>query len=113
MTPYRVGQLAGDVFGEAKDLADFADGAARPVADDGGGEGGAAAAVALIDVLDDFFAPLMLEIDIDVGGLAAFGAEKTLEQHVEAIGVHGGDAEHIADGGIGGRAAPLAENASA
>ena len=35
---------------------------------DGGGKAGAFAAIALIDVLDDFLAALMLEIDIDIGG---------------------------------------------
>ena len=29
MAPHRVGQLAGDIFGQAEHLADFADGAAR------------------------------------------------------------------------------------
>ena len=70
MAPDRVGQLAGDVFGQAEHLAHFADGAARAVMDDGGGQGGAAAAIAAIDILDDFLAPLMLEIHVDVGRLA-------------------------------------------
>ena len=63
------------------------------VADDGGGQRGAAAAIALIDMLDDFLAPLMLEIHIDVGRLAAFGAEETLEQDIEFVGIDGGDAQ--------------------
>ena len=44
MAPYGVGQFAGDIFGEAENLAHFADGAAGAIADDGGGQGGAPAA---------------------------------------------------------------------
>ena len=47
MAPYRVRQLAGDVFGQAEHLADFADGAARTIVNDRGGQGGAAMAIAL------------------------------------------------------------------
>ena len=46
MAPDTVGQLAGDIFGEAENLADFADGAARTIADHRGGERGAAMAIA-------------------------------------------------------------------
>ena len=35
----------------------------------------------------------MLEIHIDVGRLAAFGVEETFEQHVEFVGIDGGDAQ--------------------
>ena len=86
MAPDRVGQLAGDVFGQAEHLAHFADGAARAIADHGGGQGGAAVAVAPIDILDDFLAPLMLEIHVDVGRLAALGVEEALEQHIDFVG---------------------------
>ena len=34
----------------------------------------------LVDMLDDFFAPLMLEIDVDVGRLAALHRHEALEQ---------------------------------
>ena len=43
--------------------------------DDGRADGGALAAIALVDVLDHLFAPLMLEIDVDVGRLVARPAE--------------------------------------
>src|SRR5436309_6513055 len=52
----------------------------------------------------------MLEIDVDVGGLIALAADETLEEHVGPLGVHGGDAQAIADGGIGSGAATLTEN---
>ena len=74
---------------------------------------GAAAAIAAIDILDDFLAPLMFEIHVDVGRLAPLGVEEALEQHVDLGGIDGGDAQGVTDRGIGGRAAPLAQNALA
>ena len=67
---------------QAHRLADFADRAARPVMDDGGGDAGAVAAVFGVDVLDHFLAPLMLEIDVDVGRLLALLGNEALEQQV-------------------------------
>ena len=80
------------------------------IADHRRGKPGAVAAVFRIDVLDHLLAPLMLEIDIDVGRLVARGADEALEQKVDLGGIDGGDAEAVADGGIGGRAAALAED---
>ena len=54
----------------------------------------------------------MLEIDVDVGRLAPLGRDEALEQQVDLGGVDRGDAEAVADGGIGRRAAPLAEDAA-
>ncbi len=110
--PDAAGDGGGNVFGEAEDLADFADGTARAVADHGGGEGGAALAIALVDVLDHLLAPFVLEIDVDIRRLAALLADEALEQQIDLGGVDGGDAEHITDGGVGGRAAALAEDAA-
>src|SRR6202035_2688007 len=92
---------------------DLADRRARAVADYGGGKTGAVAAVFFVDVLDHLLAPLVLEIDIDVGRLAARRADEALEQHVDAGRVDRGDAEAIADHRIGRRAAPLAQDAAA
>ena len=44
---------------------------------------GAVAAVFLVDVLDHLLAPLVLEIDVDVGRLVALGADEALEQQVD------------------------------
>ena len=52
----------------------------------------------------------MLEIDVDVRRLAALGADEALEQQAAADRVDGGDAEDVADGGVGRRAAPLAKD---
>ena len=63
-----------------------------------------------IDVLDHLLAPLVLEIDVDVGRLVALRRDEALEQEVDAVGVDRGDAEAVADRGIGRRAAALAED---
>ena len=84
---------------------------ARPVADDHGGERGAVPTVLLVDVLDDFFAALVLEIDVDVGRLVALGADETLEQQRGAAGVDLGHAQAITNGRVGGTASALAKNA--
>ena len=53
----------------------------------------------------------MLEIDVDIGRLVARVGDEALEKQVRARGIDLGDAERIADGGIGGRAAALVEDA--
>ena len=52
----------------------------------------------------------MLEVDVDVGRLVALGRDEAFEQKIETRRIHLGDPEAIADGGIGGRAAALAED---
>src|SRR5579863_3351062 len=110
--PDDAGERGDDIAREAQRLADLADRRARAVADDGGGEAGALAAVFLIDVLDDLLATLVLEIDIDVGRLVASGADEALEKDVDARRIDRRDAEAIADGRVGGRAASLAQDAA-
>ena len=75
------------------------------------GERGAFFAVFCVDVFNDFITFFVLEIDIDVGRLVALDRNETLEQHVDQIGIHIGDAETVADHRIGSGAAPLTENA--
>ena len=52
-------------------LADVAHGALRPVGDERRGERRAVAAVFCVDVLHHLLAPLVLEVDVDVGRLVA------------------------------------------
>ena len=52
----------------------------------------------------------MRKININVRRLAAFLTQKALEQQLQLDGIHRGDAQAIADGAVGRRAAPLAEN---
>jgi hypothetical protein len=73
----------------------------------------ALAAVLAVDVLDHLLAPLVLEVHVDVGRLVALPGHEALEQHLELVGAHGGDAEAVADDGVGRRAAALAEDAVA
>ncbi len=73
------GQDGGDISRQAKRLCGFADRGFRAVMDHRGGDGGAVAAVTGIEILDHLLAPLMLEIDIDIRRLAAFGGNETLE----------------------------------
>ena len=69
-----------NVVRQAKNLGRLTDRRARAIGDDGGGEPGALAPVALIDVLDHLLAPLVLEIDVDVGRLLALGGNEPLKQ---------------------------------
>src|SRR5258706_10777137 len=57
---------------EPERLADIAHGAARAISDERRRERRAVAAVFRINVLDDFLAPLVFEIDVDIGRLVAF-----------------------------------------
>src|SRR5690606_39041786 len=87
-------------------------GAARAIADDRGRERRAIAAVLAVEILYDLLAPLVLEIDIDVGRLVALLRDEALEEERHARGIDLGDAEAVADGGIRRRAAALAEDAA-
>ena len=53
----------------------------------------------------------MLEIDIDIRRLVALSRDESLEQQIHAGGIHLGDAEAIANRGVGGRSPPLAQDA--
>src|SRR5262249_58128368 len=102
--PDRLRQGRGHVGSEAERRADLADGAAAAVVDDGGADRGAVAAVARVDVLDDLLAPLVREIDIDVGRLAAVLGDEAGEQEVALVGIDRGDAEAIAGRAVRRRA---------
>ena len=60
--------------------------------------------------LDDLFAPLVLEVDVDVGRLAPLGREEALEEEVRPRRVDRGDAEAVADRAVGRAPAALAED---
>ncbi len=69
-----------------------------------------AAPVALEDPLDHLLAPLVLEIDVDVGRLLSLLRYEALEQHLDLIRTDRSDPEAVADERIGGRAASLTED---
>ena len=100
--------------GQAEHLADLAHRRARAIGDAVGGHGAAALAVLLVDVLDDLFAPVARrQIEVDVGPLAALLRQEALEEQLHADRIDGGDAERVADGRVGRRAAPLHQDAAA
>ena len=107
----RLGQLVDQYLVHAQRAAHVTQGAARPVTDHRGGEGGALAAVAGVDVLDDFLTPLVLKVDVDVGRLVARAADEALKQQAGMRRVDLGHAQAIAHRRIGGRAPALAKNA--
>ena len=108
--PHQAGQRRRHVLLEAQRLAHLADRHARAVVDDGGADGGAVAAVTPIEILDHLLAPLVLEVHVDVGRLAAVGGYEALEQQIDAGGIDRGDAEAVAHHAVGGRTAALAQN---
>src|SRR5260370_34004942 len=94
---------------QSQRLADVPQSAARTVTDDGGRQRRALAAVLSIDILNHLFAPLVLEIHVDIGRLVALLGNEAFEQHGHARGIHLGYAQAVADGGVGRGAAALAE----
>ena len=78
--------------------------------DDGGADRRAMAAVTFINVLDHLFAPLVLEIDVDVGRLVAVFRDKTGKQKLALVWIDLGDAEAIANRAVRCRSAALAKN---
>ena len=97
LLPEGIGQGRRRVLGQAHGLADVPGGAAGAVGDHGRGQGRPVPAVPPVDVLDDLLALFVLEIDVDVGRLPAFGGDEALEQQVDLGRVDGGDAEAVAD----------------
>jgi len=71
---------------------------------------GALTAVALVDVLNDFFATITLDVEVDVGWAVAFGRQEPLEEQPERHRIGLGDAERVAHGTVGRTAAPLTED---
>ena len=72
---------------------------------------GAVLAVFLVDVLNHRLTAIAArQIQIDIGPLAAFLRQEALEQQLHAHRVDGGDAEAVAHGAVGRRAAALHED---
>src|SRR5262249_58653322 len=76
----------------------------------GGADRGAMAAVAPINILNDLLASFVLEIDIDIGRLAAIFGNEAGEQEIALVRIDRGDAEAKADRTVGRRTAALAED---
>ena len=65
---------------EPERFPDVAQRALGLISDERGRERRSLAAVFPVDVLDDFLAPLVLEIDVDIGRLVALLRDEALEQ---------------------------------
>src|SRR6218665_3433669 len=89
---------------EAESLAHVADRRARPVGHHGGSQSRSVTAVLLVEVLDHFLAPLVLEVDVDVGRFIAFLRDEALKKDAHAFRIDFGDAQAVADNAIGRRA---------
>ncbi len=63
-------------------------------------------AVVVLDVVDDLFAPLLTEVDVEVGHGDPFGVEEALEQQAEPQRVQVGDGQRPGDQRPGPRAPP-------
>ena len=67
--------------------------------------------VFLVDVLDDALAAIAArQIEVDVRPFAALFRQEPLEQQIHPDRIDGRDAEAVADGAVGRRAAPLHED---
>ena len=78
--PHESGQSARHILRHSQRLADFAHRTAGAVADHDRGERGPCAAIGVVDPLDDLLAPLVLEVDIDIGRLVALLGDEALEE---------------------------------
>src|SRR5256885_16761757 len=67
---------------EPERFPDVAQRALGLISDERGRQPSALTAVFVIDVLDDFLAPLVLEIDVDIGRLVALLRNEALEQQL-------------------------------
>ena len=109
----RLGRVLRHQLGELVDLAerhlqhapDIAHHAARQERAEGDDLRDAVGAVALADVGDHLVAPVLAEIDVEVGHRDAFGIEEALEQQAEADRIEIGDGQRVGDQRAGARAA--------
>ncbi len=81
-----------------------------PIGDDVGDLRGVMPAVPLVHVLDDLFAPVTLDVDVDVGRPIALGRQEPLEQQSQRHRVGLGDAERITRRAVGRAATTLTED---
>ena len=108
--PHHAGKRRDCIFRQTHSFADIAHGRTGAIGDHRCGQPGTVAAVARVDILDHLLAPLVLEIDVDVGRLAPRLRNEALEEQIDLGRVHGRDREAIADSGVRRRTAALAEN---
>src|SRR3546814_18884867 len=98
--PDEAGEHLGEVARQAKRLPHLGDRAAGAVAGDDGGQRRAVPPIGLVYPLDDFFAPLMLEVDVDIGRLLALARDEAIEEHLVLDWVDRGDPKQETDEAI-------------
>ncbi len=96
---------------QVEHLAHVADRALHAVADDVRHHRRPVAPVLRVHVLDDLFAPAVLDVEVDVGRLGALAAEKALEEQVHPHRIDRGHPQAVADGRVRRRPPPLREDA--
>jgi hypothetical protein len=96
--------------GVAESLGHVAHRRFGPIRDDVGDLRRVQATVLLVHVLDHLFAAAALDVDVDVGRTVSLGGQEPLEQQPERDRIGVGDAQRVADRGVGRRASPLAED---
>ena len=110
----RMGRILRHELGELVDLAqrhfqhpaDVAQDAARQERAEGDDLRDPVGAVALAHVGDHLVAPLLAEVDVEIGHRHALGIEEPLEQQAEPERIEIGDGERPGDQRAGARAAP-------
>ena len=98
---------------DARGLRHLAQRGTRPVRDHVRHLRGAVASVAFVDVLDHLFAPLVLDVEVDVGRSVALGRQEPFEQQPERDRVGLGDTERVTDRAVRRAPPPLAVDVGA
>ena len=115
-----MGWILGHELGELVDLAerhfehpaDVAQDAARQERAEGDDLRDAVGAIALAHVGDHFVAPVLAEVDVEIGHRHSFGIEEPLEQEAKPQRVEIGDGERPGDERARARAAPRSDRDS-
>ena len=94
---HELAELVDLAVGHLQHAADVAENAARLQSAEGDDLGDAVAAVAPLHILDDFVAPVLAEVDVEIRHRYALGIEKALEQQPKADRIEIGDGQRISD----------------
>ena len=104
------GELLNHLRRNTKGFAHIPNRAAGPVGCNCSGNGCVLVAVFGVNVLNDFFTPLVLKIYVNIGRLFALAADETLKQQLAFSRVYRRNGQAIAHGRVSSRAAALAQD---
>ena len=102
----QLGQAVDLTVGHLQDAADVAEHGARLQRAEGDDLGHPFGAVLLLDVADHLVAPVLAEVDVEIGHRHAIGIEEALEDEPEAERIEVGDGERPGHHRAGAGAAP-------